>query len=289
MNRTKQAALNVTGVMSCIILPQNGVATMRLGSSDPAPQIAMGSAKEPHGGNAGPNDAPKRPSVLGVTGGYAAKALREDGEGTDNGSLPCTPQSDGEPESRDSQAGAAALEDDTGRLLGRFLGEFTGLSKAQWNPSRELTTMKRVVGGALEKHRYVFNGMVNKLSLDDRSDDASFVREVATSLFADGTTNWGRIASLVAFGAVVCQHLKEQGRGNCVELVGQEISAYLLSEQRDWLIKNKAWGHLRARETDLQFRNSRIKNDIRVNVWTRSFTRLRVSIHPAFLPCAVTR
>lgn len=83
--------------------------------------------------------------------------------------------------------------------------------------------------------------MVNKLSLDDRGDDASFVSAVAKSLFADGSTNWGRITSLLAFGAVVSQYLKEKGKENCVEQVGQEISTYLLCDQRDWLVKNNSW------------------------------------------------
>ena len=83
--------------------------------------------------------------------------------------------------------------------------------------------------------------MINKLSLDKTGDDMKFVGEVAQSLFADRITNWGRIASLVAFGAVVSQHLKERGRENCVDLVGQEISTYLLSDQRDWLVKNNSW------------------------------------------------
>uniref|UniRef100_A0A668SNL1 Bcl-2 Bcl-2 homology region 1-3 domain-containing protein n=1 Tax=Oreochromis aureus TaxID=47969 RepID=A0A668SNL1_OREAU len=94
------------------------------------------------------------------------------------------------------------------------------------------------VADVLEKHRYAYNGMINKLSLDEREEDMSFV---AKSLFGDHTTNWGRIVSFVAFGAVVSQHLKEKGRDNCVVLVSQEISAYLLSEQRDWIIKNNAW------------------------------------------------
>lgn len=83
--------------------------------------------------------------------------------------------------------------------------------------------------------------MINKLELDKRGDDMSFIMSVAKSLFGDGITNWGRIASLVAFGAVVCQYLKEMGRGHCIELVGQEISSYLLSDQRDWLVKNNSW------------------------------------------------
>lgn len=84
-------------------------------------------------------------------------------------------------------------------------------------------------------------GMITKLSLDDRGDDASFVSAVAKSLFGDGTTNWGRVVSLVAFGAVVSQYLKEKSRENCVEQVAKEISTYLLTEQRDWLVKNNSW------------------------------------------------
>ncbi|XP_068587552.1 induced myeloid leukemia cell differentiation protein Mcl-1b [Cebidichthys violaceus] len=247
---TTKRAFNMTGVMSCIILPQNGVAegAMRYGSADSSPQIAMGSAKDSHSnGNVvgSSNDTPKRPKILyGMcsTNVYpTAKALRDDSQDIANGSLPYTPDGDVDGEERDVSASCAVLENDTRQLISRFLGDFTGLSKSQWNESRSLKTMKRVVEDVLEKHRYAFNGMVNKLSLDDRSDDASFVRAVAQSLFADGTTNWGRIASLVAFGAVVCQYLKEKGRGNCVELVGHEISTYLLSDQSDWLVKNNAW------------------------------------------------
>lgn len=83
--------------------------------------------------------------------------------------------------------------------------------------------------------------MVRKVALDERGDDMSFVTSVAKSLFGDGTTNWGRIASLVAFGAVVCQQLREKGRDHCVSSVSQEISTYLLSDQREWLIRNNSW------------------------------------------------
>ncbi|TDH11305.1 hypothetical protein EPR50_G00059610 [Perca flavescens] len=238
---TKRAALT-TGVMSCFIHPQNGVVEgpILYGSGNSSPQIAMGSAKESHNGNAGSNDTPKRPKNLGVNG-YVTKHHREDSEDLDDGSLPCTPEPDAELEVPSCPAGDAVLANDTRQLIGRFLRDFTGLSKPQWNESRALATMKRVVEDVLEKHRYAYNGMVNKLSLDERTDDASFVSAVAKSLFADGTTNWGRIASLIAFGAVVSQYLKERGSENCVELVGQEISTYLLTDQRDWLVKNNAW------------------------------------------------
>lgn len=83
--------------------------------------------------------------------------------------------------------------------------------------------------------------MINKLSLEDRGGDVSFVGAVAKSTFDDGETNWGRVASLVSFGAAVAQYLREQGRGDCVEPVAQQISGYLLAEQRDWLLNNNGW------------------------------------------------
>ncbi|XP_074509123.1 induced myeloid leukemia cell differentiation protein Mcl-1b [Sebastes fasciatus] len=233
----RTAAFNMT---SCFILPQNGVGegAIHYGSGGSSPQmITMGTSKDSQ------NDNPKRPKNLGVnaTNGYVTKSLIE--EDVEDGSLPCTPElhSDSESDVSGCPAGDEALEHDTRHLISRVLRDYTGLSRAQWNESRALATMKRVVEDVLEKHRYAYNGMVNKLSLDDRTDDASFVSAVAKSLFADGTTNWGRVASLVAFGAVVCQYLKERGRENCVELVGQEIATYLLSDQRDWLVKNNGW------------------------------------------------
>ncbi|XP_034553525.1 induced myeloid leukemia cell differentiation protein Mcl-1b [Notolabrus celidotus] len=240
---TKRAAFNVTtGVMS-VYFPQNGGLEGHLCPGASAPQVDMDSSLDSHNVNV---EAPKRPKDLVVTSGKgfsAQKRLLEDSQDMEDGSLPCTPelQSDSEADVSSCPSGYEVLENDTRQLLSRFFREYSGHSKPGWNESRELSTLKRVVEGVLEKHRYAYNGMINKLSLDDRGEDASFVSAVAKSLFADGTTNWGRIASLIAFGAAVSQYLKEKGRGDCVELVGQEISTYLLTDQRDWLVKNNSW------------------------------------------------
>lgn len=87
----------------------------------------------------------------------------------------------------------------------------------------------------------VLSGMTKQLSLEDRGHDVSFIGSVARNIFADGVNNWGRIASLVAFGVVVAQYMKDNGRGDCVEQVSQEMSTYLLTDQRDWLLKNNGW------------------------------------------------
>lgn len=83
--------------------------------------------------------------------------------------------------------------------------------------------------------------MIARLNLEQKGEDVSFVKQVATELFSDGTTNWGRIASLLTFGAMVCKYQNDRGLSKYVSLVGEEISSYLLTDQRDWLLKNKAW------------------------------------------------
>nr|XP_057944146.1 induced myeloid leukemia cell differentiation protein Mcl-1 homolog [Doryrhamphus excisus] len=139
------------------------------------------------------------------------------------------------------EGGTRRLDRDTRQLIGRFLDDFTGLSEATWVPSKAHLTMKKVVTRLVDKHRFKYNGIINQLSLDQRADNMAFVGEVAQRLFADGTTTWGRIASLLAFGAVVCQYLKEKERTICVEMVAQEISTYLLSHQRTWLMEHNSW------------------------------------------------
>uniref|UniRef100_A0A8D3B2J3 MCL1 apoptosis regulator, BCL2 family member b n=1 Tax=Scophthalmus maximus TaxID=52904 RepID=A0A8D3B2J3_SCOMX len=234
--------------MGCLILPQNGVVegAMHYGSGNSLPQIAVGSMIDSRGGNVGAGDAPKRPKNLQVsaTKAYAAKSCREDGGGggdVGGGSLPSTPESDGEHDVSGCPAADEALDSFTRELISQFLRDYVARTDPRWTDSKALSTMKRVVDRLVEKHRYAYNGMMNRLSLDNRRDDVTFVGAVARSLFGDGNTNWGRVSSLVAFGAVVSQHLKETGRGNCVELVGQEISTYLLTDQRDWLVKNNSW------------------------------------------------
>lgn len=234
---SKRTALKVTtGIMSVSLLPQNGVAD-HYGAADSS-QYLRASALDSR------NSSPQlRPRNLAVKASNdLSKTLHEDLDDADGGSLPCTPELQSlEPEVTSCPAGHEVLDTDTRQLIIGFLQVFTGFSKPRWNQNEALSTMKRVVEDLLEKHRYAYNGMINKLSLDDRGEDMRFVSAVAKSLFEDGTTNWGRIASLVAFGAVVCQYLKKNGRENCVEMVGQEISTYLLSYQRDWLLKNKSW------------------------------------------------
>ncbi|TKS75746.1 Induced myeloid leukemia cell differentiation protein [Collichthys lucidus] len=87
-------------------------------------------------------------------------------------------------------------------------------------------------------------GFFEELPVDDKGDKVMSLSVLAHSIFADGAINWGRIVSLVAFGVVVCQNSnkeEEEERLALVESVGEKISTYLLTDQRDWLLKNNSW------------------------------------------------
>ncbi|XP_036433826.1 induced myeloid leukemia cell differentiation protein Mcl-1 homolog [Colossoma macropomum] len=133
--------------------------------------------------------------------------------------------------------GRVTLEEET---LSIFRDFYQGYRSQNQHPALE--TMSRVVDGILHKHSAAFSSMVQKLCLEQQDDSMKFVRCVAETLFDDGVVHWARIASLVAFGAVVCERLKEVGREQCVENVIQHTSTYLSTDQRQWLINNKAWG-----------------------------------------------
>ncbi|KAG7234016.1 hypothetical protein INR49_006262 [Caranx melampygus] len=227
-------------IASLCICRQNGACQpWRDEPGDSSPHISVATTIDSRNGNMS-NETPLRPKNLEVmSNGFATKTSREDSD-VDDGSLPCTPEMETDSDT-DVSSGDEVLEADTRQLVSQAMIHFTGRSVTRWTEHKALQTMKRVVNDVLDKHRYAYNGMVKKLSLDNRGDDVRFVGSVAKQLFGDGTTNWGRIASLVAFGAVVCQHLKESGRENCVASVGEEISKYLLTEQRDWLVKNNSW------------------------------------------------
>ncbi|XP_043088933.1 induced myeloid leukemia cell differentiation protein Mcl-1a [Puntigrus tetrazona] len=172
---------------------------------------------------------PLRPGTNGL------KGLQLEGRfvSAADGSLPSTP----DPE----EFGYAELDRDTRQLLLDFYFTRTGMCSRDRKLHHALPTMNRVVEDILLKHEIAYKGMLQRLDLDAQADDMSFVGHIATTMFKDHTTNWGRIVSLVAFGAVVCSRLKELQRERCVEAVTLQISSYLTSQQLHWILSNKGW------------------------------------------------
>ncbi|KAG9276593.1 hypothetical protein AMEX_G8917 [Astyanax mexicanus] len=176
----------------------------------------------------------------GLSLGLAAD-IRPTRPGVDDGSVPSSPLSDCGEMAVGNCKQYETLDGDTREIISDFLRNFCGLSRSCGGHGAVVQTMKRVVDDLVVKHGIAYKGMLNKLGMEDRGDDMYVIRAVAKELFSDGITNWGRVASLVAFGAVVSKHQHDMGRGHCVSLVGEELSSYLLSDERDWLLKNKAW------------------------------------------------
>lgn len=146
---TNRAAVGTVNVMF-----QNGVGD---GAGLSSPQIPMGSSRDSI------SDSQKRPKNLSVHTSKVRvmKAIQDDGEDMDDGSLPCTPEANsvnGLDGSVRPAGDEAALDSDTRHLISLLLAYIAGIRKAQWRESRELTTMKRVVKDLMEKHQYVYKG-----------------------------------------------------------------------------------------------------------------------------------
>nr|ACC61296.1 myeloid cell leukemia protein [Cyprinus carpio] len=117
-----------------------------------------------------------------------------------------------------------------------FRDQIAGMCPVDRKLHHAIPTMKRVVDNILVKHQIAYKGMIQRLQLDSQPASLDFIRCIASTMFKDGVTNWGRIASLVAFGAVVCSRLKELQQDQCVERVAEQISSYLTSVVRHGLL-----------------------------------------------------
>lgn len=133
---------------------QNGVAG---GSTEGLTQLDPGYSRSSNGRTDAYKGSPDRPKMLAVKQikDFSTKHSRSDSDDTDEGSLPCTPELQyGEACSAENEALAA----ETRSLIGRFLAEDSGIVRSRWTDGKPLSTMKRVVCGLLEKHRYTYNG-----------------------------------------------------------------------------------------------------------------------------------
>lgn len=177
----------------------------------------------------------KRPAVLPLLG-RVSEAAKSSGA---DGSLPSTPPP---PEEEDDELYRLSLE-----IISRYLREqATGskdskpLGEAGAACRRALETLRRVGDGVQRKHETAFLGMLRKLDIKKEDDVKSFSR-VMVHVFKDGVTNWGRIVTLISFGAFVAKHLKSINQESCIEPLAECITDVLVRTKRDWLVKQRGW------------------------------------------------
>ncbi|XP_015278753.1 PREDICTED: induced myeloid leukemia cell differentiation protein Mcl-1, partial [Gekko japonicus] len=106
--------------------------------------------------------------------------------------------------------------------------------------ARTVETLRRVGDGILEKHQLAFQGMLKKLEIKNQ-DDLKSVSEVATHVFSDGVTNWGRILTLISFGGFVAKHLKSINQESNIFPLAEIITDVLVKDKREWLVSHNGW------------------------------------------------
>ncbi|XP_064355225.1 induced myeloid leukemia cell differentiation protein Mcl-1 [Dromaius novaehollandiae] len=168
------------------------------------------------------------------------------------GSLPGTPPA--------PEHGPDELRQDSLELISRYLREaageaqpgakklFPGLLGGPGRPGaagdgvmeKALETLRRVGDGVLQKHELAFQGMLRKLDIQ-KEEDLQSVCEVAAHVFSDGVTNWGRVVTLISFGAFVAKHLKSINQEKCISSLAGIITDALVSSKREWLVSQGGW------------------------------------------------
>uniref|UniRef100_A0A8B9BNC2 MCL1 apoptosis regulator, BCL2 family member n=1 Tax=Anser brachyrhynchus TaxID=132585 RepID=A0A8B9BNC2_9AVES len=83
-------------------------------------------------------------------------------------------------------------------------------------------------------------GMLRKLEIK-KEEDLQSVGEVAAHVFSDGVTNWGRVVTLISFGAFVAKHLKSIKQEKCIGSLARIITDALVSSKREWLLSQGGW------------------------------------------------
>lgn len=83
-------------------------------------------------------------------------------------------------------------------------------------------------------------GMLRKLEIQ-QEEDLQSVMEVAAHVFSDGVTNWGRVVTLISFGAFVAKHLKSIKQEQSISSLAGIITDALVSSKREWLESQGGW------------------------------------------------
>ncbi|KAM5130048.1 induced myeloid leukemia cell differentiation protein Mcl-1 [Mantella aurantiaca] len=133
-----------------------------------------------------------------------------------------------------------ALRLETYQLLCGLFMEQAGAGKGAGGNHKALTTLRRVGGEINDKHKVAFQGMLQRLSIQTE-DDIQKLSEVPSMVFSDGITNWGRIVTLISFGAFMAKHLKSINLENCIRQLADNFTVYLMTQKREWIVQHNGW------------------------------------------------
>ncbi|NWI43766.1 MCL1 protein, partial [Picathartes gymnocephalus] len=130
------------------------------------------------------------------------------------------------------------LRQDSLELIGRYLREVAG--EAQPSPKKLFPGLLGGPGRPGAAGDANLPGMLRKLEIRQEEDLQSVV-EVAAHVFSDGVTNWGRVVTLITFGAFVAKHLKSIQQEQSISSLARIITDALVSSKREWLESQGGW------------------------------------------------
>ncbi|NP_001131055.1 MCL1, BCL2 family apoptosis regulator L homeolog [Xenopus laevis] len=176
------------------------------------------------------------------------------------GSLPCSQEDELDEDMDNGSQGSTSPPDspvcpkdglymDTQQLILAFYRVYSGEESGELEAScllqhgvhhKALETLLRVGGEIIEKHHMAFTGMLQRLSIHSR-EDLQKLSEVPALVFNDGVTNWGRIVTVISFGAFVAKHLKSLNLEDCIGVLAEHFTQFLMMSKKDWIIQEKGW------------------------------------------------
>ena len=111
----------------------------------------------------------------------------------------------------------------------------SGVKKLQPS-SKYAVTLRRTVDELLHRHEILFNGIVNKLEISQKT-----MRNVLDEMFKDKNFNWGRIVSIYAFGGRLAQHAGEIHKQELIDQIAEWLAEYVIEELSSWIHSAGGW------------------------------------------------
>uniref|UniRef100_A0A8C5PZP2 Bcl-2 Bcl-2 homology region 1-3 domain-containing protein n=1 Tax=Leptobrachium leishanense TaxID=445787 RepID=A0A8C5PZP2_9ANUR len=107
-------------------------------------------------------------------------------------------------------------------------------------PNTTLQILLRVARDTIESNHECFYNALDRLDIE-RPEHLHKLSRVTFELFGDGVTNWGRVATLLSFCALVARHLKNLGMDDSIFMMADGIARFLTVTKRYWFLENRGW------------------------------------------------
>lgn len=116
-------------------------------------------------------------------------------------------------------------------------------SKQQRGLKEHVETLVRVGDEVEQKHRSLFRGMIKRLDVCSQSKVQlkELLRRVFDEMFADNHQNWGRIVTVLVFGACVSKTLLDKNHKELADMVAEYVGESVHTRSHEWVSKQGGW------------------------------------------------